>query len=523
MLSSNRRVLVVDDDPLIRDLLVTYLGEAGFMVTEAADGLEALDAVRDHEYPVIITDLLMPVIDGFELIERLGHMGVRSKIIVLTGYGSQEAVKVLMEKGAFHFLRKPLWDFRAVELHAQRAVEAYIAEAERDQLRSDLKRAEYRAITDGLTGLYTHRHFYERLAEEFELIKRRPAPVSLFFIDVDHFKRVNDQFGHPTGDAVLRELARLLRQHLRATDYIARYGGEEIAVLLPHTTGDEAVELAHRLRSAVAREWPPEHPRVTFSVGIADYPLCAADGPSLVAAADEALIRAKHRGRNCAVYSGGEEEAPSAEERMADVKARLHASAWATIEEIARHGRGPVGAHFCGAPMEVVLKDVAGRLGLSESETQGVVQAFRLHDLGAVMAGGLQPAAAAFSGPPRRGPDCRVSLTLDLLEAIADIEVALRSLRSHVERWEESAEAGGDGPTIPLVGRLLAVAEACRAATVDPADPHGLADELRRESGYSLDPTVVDAFLDALAEADRSSDTDATPVPTSYSDQPLVA
>ena len=158
------------------------------------------------------------------------------------------------------------------------------------------------SIRDSLTGLFNHRHTIDQVANEFGRVGRYEGGVSLLMIDIDHFKSVNDELGHPAGDLVLREVARILKDTLRAVDSIGRYGGEEFACILPHTNQEEALQTAERLRTAIAdhafrvgnREC-----RVTISVGVATYPSARVDSPgALVREADKALYRAKEAGRN---------------------------------------------------------------------------------------------------------------------------------------------------------------------------------------------------------------------------------
>jgi two-component system cell cycle response regulator len=158
------------------------------------------------------------------------------------------------------------------------------------------------SIRDGLTELLNHRHSLELLEREFQRVGRYEGGVGLLMIDIDHFKKVNDAHGHPVGDAVLREVAGLLRETLRAVDALGRYGGEEFIVILPHTRREETLATAERLRRAVAEHLfrvAGRELRVTVSVGVATFPSDRVDSPaSLVREADQALYRAKQAGRN---------------------------------------------------------------------------------------------------------------------------------------------------------------------------------------------------------------------------------
>ncbi len=153
------------------------------------------------------------------------------------------------------------------------------------------------AISDGLTGLANHRHFQEKLAEEFKRVQRYGLPLSLILLDVDHFKKYNDAFGHPAGDVVLKRVADVLKQSARETDVAARYGGEEFALLLPETDSIGATVLAERIRQSIA-ETAWDKREITVSVGLASVTLTLESGAALVEQADRALYESKSQGRN---------------------------------------------------------------------------------------------------------------------------------------------------------------------------------------------------------------------------------
>src|SRR5262249_53220666 len=165
------------------------------------------------------------------------------------------------------------------------------------------------AVTDGLTGLYTHRYFHEQLQQAVERSLRSGTPAALLMIDVDHFKKYNDRQGHPAGDEALRSVARLISEDRRTVDVVARYGGEEFAILLHDVTREAAVELAEKIRARVAAA-PIAHAekqplgKLTVSIGVAACPQDAQTAEALLEAADVALYRAKKSGRDTVVQAG---------------------------------------------------------------------------------------------------------------------------------------------------------------------------------------------------------------------------
>jgi diguanylate cyclase (GGDEF)-like protein len=173
------------------------------------------------------------------------------------------------------------------------------------------------AYVDGLTGIHNRRFFEMRIVEELERASRFQGRMSVIMVDIDHFKRLNDEFGHLLGDEVLRGVAGILKQQLRKMDMVCRYGGEEFAVVVPETTGENAVTVAEKLRRQVEGYPFPGVPRpVTISCGVADYPIHGVTRDEVVAAADGALYMAKQAGRNRVMAAEVKKPAPAAHKQI---------------------------------------------------------------------------------------------------------------------------------------------------------------------------------------------------------------
>jgi diguanylate cyclase (GGDEF)-like protein len=218
-------------------------------------------------------------------------------IIMLTADSDSDRKVDLLDRGAADYITKP---FHTKELAARVRVHLRLKSLSDELVAANIRLLEL-ATTDELTGLSNRRHFEEVLRGELERSLRYKTPLSIVLIDVDHFKTVNDTYGHPVGDLVLRNLGRILAAAIRSTDRAARYGGEELCLILPHTPLDGAMTLAERLRATIAEA---EHVfdghvlRKTASMGVACSGSEARDGATLVKCADQALYAAKSRGRN---------------------------------------------------------------------------------------------------------------------------------------------------------------------------------------------------------------------------------
>jgi diguanylate cyclase (GGDEF)-like protein len=293
------RILVVDDEEAVRKAVSDILRHDGCEVCEADNGLSALDYLERQPFDLVLTDIVMPQMDGLTLVKTAGQRGYRAAYIVMTAHSSVDTAVEAMKAGAVDYLPKPfpLELLRLVvarTLHAQR-----LAERARD---ADVY--EKLAQTDGLTELHNYRFFQHRLSIELNRAQRFNRPLSLIMLDLDHFKAYNDIFGHQAGDQALQRLAWLLRHSSRSYDLVARYGGDEFVIILPETDKMTAAEVAERIRGAVETTviaGDPEGLRghFTASLGIASFPEDATEQSDLVRKADLALYHAKTCGRNC--------------------------------------------------------------------------------------------------------------------------------------------------------------------------------------------------------------------------------
>jgi diguanylate cyclase (GGDEF)-like protein len=294
------RVLVVDDSRTVRYVVTRCLREAGYEVFEAPDAPSALARLDSLQPEVVLTDLHMPGMDGFTLIEKIRGRADSPEVIVVTGTHATDMDAALraLRLGAHDFLTKPLPPAAAVEMTIEKALEKKRLRAANQRLMREL---EALSRTDALTGALNRRAFDDTLRRECAGAQRYGFPVSLLLLDLDHFKRVNDRFGHPAGDEVLRVFGRVLADEIRETDAVFRYGGEEFAVVLTHTSLTEAVRAGERLLARVRALVVPidgHTLRFTASAGAAGAEGRTIDPGALIHRADQALYRAKSQGRD---------------------------------------------------------------------------------------------------------------------------------------------------------------------------------------------------------------------------------
>lgn len=293
------KILVVDDEIESRRLLSIHLKWAGHTVVEAEDGRDGWEKFRSEQTRLVITDWMMPEVDGPELVRRIRANATSgyTYIIMLTALGAKPNVITGLEAGADDYLTKP---FESDELMARVRIGERILNLE-ESLTASRQQMEYLALHDGLTNLLNRRALHDHAEAELSRAARNTAPFSVIMLDIDHFKSVNDRFGHAAGDAALRLVASTLTQQVRAYDVVGRWGGEEFMILLPNTALAEARTAAERIREAIEAARLPVvndgEVQLTASLGVAAL-TGAASVQELTSQADTALYRAKQMGRN---------------------------------------------------------------------------------------------------------------------------------------------------------------------------------------------------------------------------------
>jgi len=301
--SSLNSVLVAEDDPIFRHLPDSWLQRWNYRVTTVENGMDAWNVLQQaNAHQMAILDWMMPSMDGLELCRRIrsANSGPYRYILLLTARQDTQDIVAALDAGADDYLTKP---FNVDELRARVRSGKRILDLQEALLRAQ-EALQFEAAHDHLTGLWNRGAIMDLLQRETQRHLRTGSALGVVMIDLDHFKLINDTYGHLAGDAVLREVSRRLVASVRSYDLVGRYGGEEFLVILPSCNPVDLVNGSERLKHSVGSmpvTIPSGEISITISIGAASAPM-AIEGISefeaLLRAADEALYRAKDNGRN---------------------------------------------------------------------------------------------------------------------------------------------------------------------------------------------------------------------------------
>ena len=303
-MKTNFSVLIVDDDDISRRLLERALTTEGYRVVSAVNGREALERYKEEFFPIVLTDWNMPEMDGLQLCQaiREEHSSAYVFTILLTSRDSKQDIIAGLEAGADDYLTKP---FDPPELIARLKTGIRVLELERS-LNKALEEIETLSVTDPLTEVYNRRYLNEKFAGEVKRVVRYQRPLSIVIGDIDHFKKINDKYGHVAGDLVLKEFALLLKDSIRGQiDWVVRYGGEEFVIIVPETDIEGARIMTERIRMAIEKktiEVDKYKINITASFGVTGIDsdtLSSRISPmAILNQVDRYLYQAKAEGRN---------------------------------------------------------------------------------------------------------------------------------------------------------------------------------------------------------------------------------
>lgn len=510
-------ICVVEDDQSQRDVLVARLESRNYTVCSADTGRTGLELVYEHRPKILICDIVLPDLNGIQVCRQVRADPTLDGvyIVLVTAYDQSDQKYRALNAGADEYLQKP-YDIEELRARIRNGLR-------HNRLKERLERA---ALTDGLTGLWNHTQFRDLLDKEFMRARRYGGRVSLVMIDLDHFKAVNDTFGHEAGNAVLKAVAQHLRQTARETDTVARYGGEEFAIICPEASLDDAALLAERIRSSLPKR---VHVRgrpdaiVRASLGVAGSEDTRVNSVTdLITVCDQALYHSKHNGRSRVTRCDElTDDGPVEPEVRADMVDRLRKeivalsmrskdlslqSIWALIQALeARDGYSA----WHSRNVMLYANWLADAAGWERPLKLATAHAAMLHDLGKI---GIPDKLLVH--PSELNAEEAVTLrqvpliTCKILEPLRVFETEVLIIRHLRERFDGAGYPDGlKGDQIPIGSRLLAIAEAFDSITCNRAYRLGRSlDEalgvFREESGRQFDPMFV-TLLDQLVSEDR--------------------
>jgi len=288
------RILVVDDDPLVLDLLSITVSSFGFECVEANDGRMAMEILEKEAFAIVVTDMVMPEVDGMQLLEHIKSHYPETSVIVVTGYTGTFSYVDVIKAGASDFILKP---FNADELQAK--INRILREKEM------VNQLEFLSNCDPLTGLFNRRYLDKKIKEEVHRADRQGYQVFLVLLDVDNFKSYNDEYGHQKGDQLLVKVAEILKNCTRTdVDLVFRQGGDEFAILTPQVNAEQVSRVGARIIASFEKQ---SLGKTGLSLGAARFVRSdnklESDIFSFFSMADQALYKAKNLGRNQLVFS----------------------------------------------------------------------------------------------------------------------------------------------------------------------------------------------------------------------------
>ncbi len=509
-------ILVVDDQEDVRAALVELLGTAGYRAAEAADGLAAINQIEVLHPALVLMDVKMPVMDGVDATREICRRFPGTLVVAHSAYQDATLVRDMISSGAKGYVLKGAGGSEVIKairstLEQKSSISDGVARPILDDLEALYRREQERAerlaslvgdlqqtaLTDHVTGLFNHRYFHERLNEELLAAGRRNQALCLAIFDVDDFKQVNDRFGHAQGDLFLQRMAVAVRACARTDDLVFRIGGDEFAIIMPDTSGDEGLRVARVLCQGIARLAVEHMPNQTVSIGVAEYPRSASSKDGLVDAADLAMYESKRSGRNRAsIFSQGTTGGGRLPERRQNTTANLAEN----VLSAALRLNHPDTYEHCQR-VSVLSDALARALNLPHDEVEVARLAGMLHDIGKI---GVDNDVLDRGGP--LGMDDWDSMRQHPVHAEGLLALFFPpSVVSCVAAHHEQPDGHGyprglKAEQIPRTAAVVRVADAFDAMTADRAyRPRRSVDqalvELARGEGILFDTEAVEALI----------------------------
>jgi len=512
-----RKVLVIDDSQPNLILLKAHLGSMGLKPLLADNAMNGIAIAIEQKPDVILLDVMMPNIDGFETCRRLkSDIRTSSIPIIFVSAKDQAEDKISgLKLGAIDYVAKP---FNKGELQARVGIVLQMIDLQ--------ERLLLLANTDELTNLANRRHFFQILDRELLQAKIRGGSVAVMMFDVDHFKNVNDTYGHLAGDKILQQVAKILKENIYPMDLAARYGGEEFVVLMPGLPVEIATQRANKLLSCIDNDtWEIDGKpiTVTCSAGVAVFDGGdSADPYELIRRADDALYTAKNRGRNCVVPFDqlNSQEIVQVQTHQSGDFLELQSKISSLAQQIRQQTLGIISS-FTKAiivkdpylashidNVKIYAEEIAAKMEVSQLLVEQLRTAAMLHDLGKIIIPNtILHKTTSLSDEELRIVQRHPIISADILAPIGVFSQEIVIIRHHHENYDGTGYPNGLlGRNIPVGSRILAVANVFDAMTSskpwnpNPKSSAEAVEELTNCAGSQFDPEVVEAFKLAYAD-----------------------
>ncbi len=500
-----RTVLAIDDSRADVSLLKSHLRKMELTVLSSENALAGIEIAFNKQPDVILLDVMMPGIDGFEVCKRLKADTRTTAIPVIFVSGKDQSCDKIegLDLGAIDYIAKP---YDPGELRTR--IESVIRTLELQEELFSL------AVTDELTGLANRRRFFDVLEGEIFKARIEGTCLSLMMLDSDHFKKVNDTYGHLAGDDVLKQMGRILRENVYPLDTPARYGGEEFAVIMPKTTYSQVTDAAERLRRKIEQwQWKINEKAISVTVSIGLACTKSYDLRELVAHADEALYMAKKEGRNQLVcwdqigtgqrlQSSQTDEYHELQLKISSLATDLRGQFLETISAFLKtmETKDPyIALH--SKNVQAYAAAIADQMDMSDELKHRLESAALLHDIGKVgIPDGILQKTDPLTDEDRQIIENHVIASIDILKPLGMFSEELPIIRQHHERFNGAGYPDAlEGKEICIGARILAIADVFDAITSQRPYRSALPlEEAIREitdRGQSqFDPEVVEAF-----------------------------